>query len=343
MTASVDVGFDPAPLDEFLRATLPGATGKFGMTPTSGGLSNPTFFVDYDDLSVVLRKQPAGVLAASAHAIDREYRVMSALQGTNVPVPKMILYHEDRSLIGTPFYVMQRVDGFVSTQAALPGISSVRRHSLYLAMARTIAAVHTVDWQGIGLEDYGKPSGYAERQLRRWSRFWREHGLGGNPDLDAVVAWLESNLPCDDTVSLNHGDLRIANLMFAHQDDEIVALLDWELSTIGDPRADVAYCLLAYQMRPEENGGLRGLDLAALGIPSEAAFLACYYEEVGVGRRLQTFDIVLALFRAAAGSESVASRAVRSATHNAAAAVFGRRMGKAYAGRALEIIAAGGI
>jgi aminoglycoside phosphotransferase (APT) family kinase protein len=304
-----DQPFDLAALDRFLKSALK-LEGEPVLTPISGGQSNPTYALDYPNRRLVLRKKPPGPLLPSAHAIDREYRVMAALAATPVPVPRVLLYHGEPELIGTPFYVMERIEGRVFNEAALPGESPEVRRAMYRSVAETLAALHDVDWKKAGLEGFGRTGNYFARQITRWTQQWELARFRDIPDLARLAAWLPRHIPEDDSVGLTHGDYRMGNLMFHPTRPEVVAVLDWELSTLGHPLADLAFHLLAWRSRPEEYGGLKGLDLAALGIPSEEEFIADYYR----ARRtpappLRPFHLAFAFFRFAVIFEGIAARA----------------------------------
>lgn len=331
--------FDLTTLQRYLGQVLPELSGPMALEAASGGLSNPTYFLRFANRTVVLRKQPAGPLASSAHAIHREYRVLQALTSTTVCVPQPLHYCDDKAVIGTPFYIMECVDGLVIPDASLAKIERQNRRSIYFSIARTLGALHRLDWQALGLGDFGRPGNFFERQLARWSRSWREQGLGDNDDLDAVIAWLSSRIPDDQTASISHGDFRFANVVIAPDHSTISGVLDWELSTIGHPFFDVGYFCMAYHTAPEENGGLLGLDLNALGIPSKEEFLQEYKCAAGTDHQVTLVHEVFALFRASAGSESVASRAASGQGVDANAASVGRKLGRAYARRARELIA----
>lgn len=315
--------FDAERLGDFLARRL-GAAGKMRLEPIAGGQSNPTYFVTFDDRSLVLRKQPEGPILPSAHAIDREYRVLAALAGSAVPVPPVLLYHGERDIVGTPFYVMERIAGRVFAGADLAGATPAARGAMFRSVAETLARLHDVDWRAAGLEGFGRPGNYFQRQIGRWTRQWEGERFRDIPDLSRLATWLAANIPADDTTTLSHGDFRIGNLMFHPTEPRVVAVLDWELATIGHPLADLAFSALAWRSRPEEYGGLKGLDLAALGIPTEAAYLAHYYRS----RRhpvaaLQPFHTAFALFRFAVIFEGIAARARRGTAASANAADVG--------------------
>lgn len=331
--------FDTGALEEFARAQIAGLGGPMRLAPTTGGQSNPTYYLDFGDRRLVLRKQPPGELAPSAHAVDREFRILRALQDTPVPAPRALAFCGDRSVIGTLFYIMECVNGTVSQQAGLPGLSRHQRHAVYLSVAESLRALHDLDPAAVGLADLGRSGGFYERQVARWGRYWHEHGLGDNPALDAVLQWLEGNLPGEDIAAISHGDFRFANLMIAPDNQHVAAIFDWELSTIGHPHFDLGYFCMAYHTTPEENGGLLGLDCEALGIPAKHDFLAAYFG--GNQDKFTLYDQIFALFRGSAGAESVAARATQGQGTGADSLAFGRRMGACYARRAQDLIAEG--
>jgi len=312
-------------LDAFLRQSIDGLSGPMRLQKIGGGQSNPTFFVSYDQRELVLRKKPAGDVLPSAHAVDREYRVMKALAGTALPVPPVLLYHAEPDVVGTPFYVMERVSGRVFNDNAAPGIDPEERRAVYLAMADTMATLHTVDWQAAGLTGFGKPGGYFQRQLGRWQQQWALSRIEPIPAIDQLLAWLGQHLPSDDETTLAHGDFKLNNLLFHPIEPRVVAVLDWELSTLGHPLADVAFNTVAWRTLPSEYGGIRGLDLAALGIPNEHEYLTHYYRRTGrddPARQATPFHWAFAFMRWAVIFAGIAARAARgSATSDNAAEV----------------------
>lgn len=324
-------------LDAVLRRALPGLEGSLRLEPIAGGQSNPTFFVTYDNRRLVLRKQPPGELLPSAHAVDREHRIISALRDTGVPVPPALFYCDDRAVVGTPFYVMERVDGRVFHDCTLPGLSSSARAAMYAAMARTLAALHNVDYAAVGLQDYGRPGNYFARQVSRWSRQWAEIRTREDENIERLIAWLPEHIPADETTSIVHGDYRIGNLMFHPTEPRVVALLDWELSTLGHPLADLAHSAMAWLSAPDEYGGIRGLDLDALGIPALNTYLALYDAEARHGARLAPFHMAFALFRWSMIFEGIAARA-RAGNAAAGNAAETEGLAAAFARRAVELI-----
>lgn len=298
-------------LEAFLRTQLPLLAGPMRLQAIGGGQSNPTFFVDFDNRRMVLRKKPEGDVLPSAHAVDREYRVMRALAGSALPVPPTVLYHAGDEVVGTPFYLMDRVEGRVFADNALPDMAPAERRAIYLAMAETLARLHQVDWRATGLGDFGKSGQFFQRQLRRWTQQWALSKTRENPAIDELIAWLNANMPEDDTTTLTHGDFKLNNLMFHPTGPRVVAVLDWELSTLGHPLADVAFNTVSWRTLPEEFGGIRGLDLAALGIPSEADYLAHYHRAIGGGALPAPFHWAFAFMRWAVIFEGIAARAHR--------------------------------
>ncbi|MEZ2407466.1 aminoglycoside phosphotransferase (APT) family kinase protein [Bosea sp. OAE752] len=331
-----DPGFDAAILDRFLRGAVEGLSGPMRLQQISGGQSNPTFFVTYDERALVLRKQPPGDLLPSAHAIDREYRVISALAQTDVPVPPALLYCDDRTILGTPFYLMEKVEGRVFHDCTLPGLSPAERSAMYASLATTLAALHNVDVAAVGLADYGKPGNYFARQIARWGRQWELSRSRDDAHIDRLRAWLPEHIPADETVSLVHGDYRIGNAMFHPTEPRIVALLDWELSTLGHPLADLAHSAIAWLSRPDEYGGIEGLDLAALGLPDLAGFTSLYAAEARHGQTLQPFHLAFALFRWAVIFEGIAARA-RAGNASADNAAETGRLAAAFARHAADL------
>lgn len=296
------IDFDP----ERLATRLGG--GPIEVERISGGQSNPTYFVDHAGRRMVLRKPPAGATLPSAHAVDREYRVMAAIGAVGFPVPEMILLEEDPDPIGTPFYLMERLDGRVFHDSALPDLSVAERGEAYLTIARAMARLHALDWKTLGLEGFGRPGGYFERQVRRWTKQWRLSRTREDENVETLCVWLAENAPVDDRTTIVHGDFRIGNIMFAADAPRIVGVLDWELSTLGHPLADLAHFCTVYALTPDELGCVGGLDLAALGLPSRDAFLDAYRRAGGCDAPLAPFHEAFALFRFAVIFEGIAAR-----------------------------------
>lgn len=331
------IDFSADRLSGYLAGRVPGGGGALAIERISGGQSNPTYFVTVGATRLVLRKKPSGPILPSAHAVDREYRVLSALAGTDVPVPRPVLYEPDPAVIGTPFYLMERLEGRVFHDCALPEAAREERGPLYRAMAETMACLHAVDPATVGLADFGKAGNYFERQIARWSRQWRESSFGSVPELDALCDWLAENRPPDDGVTaIAHGDFRVGNLMFHPNEPRVIGILDWELSTLGHPLADLAFFTIAWHSRPDEYSGLLGRDLAALGIPTAADFVAAYQAKARPAGTLQPFHVAFALFRFAVIFVGIADRARAGSAAGADAAEIGH-LAVNFARRALAV------
>ena len=324
-------------LESYLKSTLPDLDGQMQVVPISGGQSNPTYFVSFGNQSMVLRKQPNAQLLPSAHAIDREYRVMQALSASEVPVPKMMLYCTDKTIVGTPFYLMERLHGRVFPDYALSGMDPVERRAIYFAMADAMARLHTVDWAAVGLSDYGRAGSYFARQIARWTRQWTMSRTAANSDVERLIQWLPGHIPDDSETAISHGDFRLGNLMFHPTEPRVIGVLDWELSTLGHPLADVAFNCMAWHTLPAEYGGIRSLDLSALGIPPQDEYLARYCLKAGRVNGPKPFHFAFALFRMAVIFEGIAARAAAgNATANNAAEVGS--LSRIFAKRAVEFI-----
>lgn len=305
---------DEASLAPYLERAVPGFQGFAGLQKFGSGQSNPTYLVTAASGRYVLRAKPPGQLLKSAHQVDREYRVMKALKGSGVPVPDMLHLSAEDSPIGRMFYVMSHVDGRIFWDPALPEVASPgERTAIYDAMNATLVALHAVDIDAVGLGDYGKPGNYFERQLGRWTSQYRASETEPVADMDRLIAWLETHLPPDDgLVSLVHGDYRLDNMIFANDRPEIVAVLDWELSTLGHPFADVAYQCMQWRL-PHQSGfrGLGGIDREGLGLPTESAYVAAYCRRRGIdGIGNWPFFLAFSFFRLAAICQGVYKRAL---------------------------------
>lgn len=300
--------FDEDRLAGFLRDRLPDVGGALTVRQFGYGQSNPTFLLRFPNAEYVLRKQPPGDLLPSAHAVDREYRVQDALAGTGVPVAKMMLFSDDRSVIGTPFYVMERKVGRVFTDSALPGTDIEERRPMYLAAAATLAKLHSVDPAAVGLADFGRPGSYYERQFNRWGKNYRQTKTREIPEMDLLMEAMPRHMPAGDETTIVHGDYRIGNLMFHPTKPEVIAVFDWELATLGHPLSDLAYCCILYYTTPEEWWGIRGLDQPALGFPTEDEFVAAYCRAAGRSDTLTDAHRAHAMFRFAAILDGVRAR-----------------------------------
>ena len=288
------------------------------LNPLTGGQSNPTFLTTSGVNRYVLRKKPPGPLLPSAHAVDREYRVMKALQKTPVPVPKMFLFSDDESIVGTPFYVMEFLQGRVFMDQSLPGMSREERGQIYAEMNRVMADLHLVKPDAVGLETFGKAGNYFSRQIGRWSKQYLESHADDIPELRNLIDWLPQHIPAGDLTSVVHGDYRLDNLVFHPTDPRVLGVLDWELSTLGHPLADFSYHCMSWHIPATLWRGIGGLDLAALGIPSESDYVNLYANKTGLSAQEHwDFYIAYNLFRMAAILDGIARRALDG---NAAAA-----------------------
>ena len=316
------------PLAAYLRQHLPGFSGELSARQFSGGQSNPTYLIEAGGQRWVLRRKPPGVLLPSAHAVDREYRVMAALGGSAVPVPHMHLLCEDDAVIGSAFFVMEHIEGRSFLDPSLPGMTPAQRAAIYGEMGRVIAALHGVDHHAAGLAGYGRPGQYLKRQIERWTRQYRASQIGINEPIAAMerlIEWLPAHLPHADETALVHGDFRIDNLIFHPHEPRVLAVLDWELSTLGHPLADFAYHCMTWRVTPAEFRGLKGHDLAALGIPSEDAYVQAYCQRSGRAS-LPDWNYYMAfnMFRMAAILQGILHRALHGSAASAEAEQTGR-------------------
>ena len=327
LPASV-ASLDSDVLGPYLEANVADFSGLIDIEKFANGQSNPTFRVRARSGDYVLRRQPPGDLLKSAHAVDREYRVLAALAETDVPVAKVYHLCEDRDVIGSMFYVMEFCDGRILWDSAIPEVGKIERTAMYDEMNRVLTTLHQIDIDAVGLSDFGKPGSYFERQYDRWSGQYRASELRRIEAMEALMSWLGDNLPDDDgRVSLVHGDYRLDNMIFDATDPKVVALLDWELSTLGHPFADVAYQCMQLRMpaRVGSISGLRGIDLAELGIPTEEEYVATYCERMGIDKIDNfAFYVAFSFFRLAAIVQGVAKRAADGNASNRRAAEMGQ-------------------
>ena len=324
--------FDTAQLEAWLTAHAPGFSAPLTVRQFKGGQSNPTYLLDNPGRRFVLRRKPPGKLLPSAHAVDREFRVISALHRQNFPVPEPIGYCDDANVVGTPFFVMAYVDGRIFWEPHLPGSNPTGRAAIYDAANATIARLHAFDPAAIGLADYGRGENYVARQVERWSKQYRASETQNIDAMEQLIAWLPHHLPPPGSVRLVHGDFRLDNTILAPDGPKVLAVLDWELSTLGDPLADFSYHLMKYHMPPTDSGGgtgsLVGHDLRALGVPSMAAYVDAYAARTGLDPRphLSAY-LAYNFFRIAAILQGIAGR-VRDGTatseHAAARALMVR-------------------
>ncbi len=299
-------------LEPWFREHVTGVEGSLAVEKFAGGQSNPTFKLTAGDRHYVLRRKPPGELLASAHAVDREYRVLDALRNTDVPVPQAVALCEDEDVIGSMFYVMEHLEGRIFWDPAVPEVDNTERTAIYDEMNSVLAALHSVDIHNVGLSDYGKPGNYYARQIGRWTKQYRASETETVPDMEALIEWLPDNIPAGgETVSLVHGDYRLDNMIFHPTEPRIIGILDWELSTLGDPLADLAYQLMAWQF-PRVGGiaGLEGLDRSELGLPSDEDYIAAYCQRTGrSGIDHWPFYMAFCFFRIAAILQGIKKRA----------------------------------
>ncbi len=331
---------DEKSLASYLERHIAGFTGPVRAEKFSDGQSNPTFLLTAKSGRYVLRRKPSGTLLPSAHAVDREYRVLEALADTDVPVAQAFHLCEDDAVIGSMFYVMSFEQGKVYWDPSLPEFSKADRGVIYDEIIRVMAALHDVDINAVGLDDYGKPGNYFERQINRWSKQYRASETEVIPAMDKLIDWLNANLPEDNAgACLIHGDYRLDNLMLHESDRRIIAVLDWELSTLGNPLADLAYFCMGLRLpKTAHSNGLAGMDRQALGIPSEEMIVARYCELRGV-EKIDHWDfyLVFSYFRLAAIAQGVYKRALGGNASNENAAQLGK-MVQALAAMAIDLV-----
>jgi aminoglycoside phosphotransferase (APT) family kinase protein len=321
--------FDVAALERYLGTRIERFRGPLAVEQFNGGQSNPTYRISAGGRSYVLRRKPPGRLLPSAHAVDREYRVISALAPTGVPVARTFCLCEDESVIGTAFYVMDFVAGRIFWDPRLPGMAREERHAIFDELNRVIAALHSVDYAAIGLADFGKPGNYFVRQIDRWSRQYKASETDPIEAMDRLIEWLPKNIPAGERTTIVHGDYRLDNVIFHPTEPRILAVLDWELSTLGHPMADFSYHMMAWRLAADEFRGLRGVDCEALGIPNEHTYLDLYLRRTGAaerpGARAWSFYLAYNLFRLAAILQGVMARALGGNAASAKAQDAGRR------------------
>jgi aminoglycoside phosphotransferase (APT) family kinase protein len=333
--------FDEARLAAWLAPRIEGFGANLQIRQFQGGASNPTFLLTTEGADgprrYVLRKKPPGQLLSSAHQVDREYRVMKALEGL-VPVPHMRALCDDPEVIGTSFYVMDYLEGRIFRDAALPGLAPAERAAVYDQLNATLATLHLVDFEAAGLADYGRPGNYFERQIARWTRQYRDAETEPVPEMEALIEKLPARIPADQSVSIAHGDYRLENVMFHPTEPRLIAVLDWELSTIGHPLADIAYNCFMWRSHSPGWGTLDGVDFATSGIPTEADYLAAYCLRTGrPGVEDWAFYMAFGIYRLASISQGVYRRVLAG---NAASDRPAENGAPALARQALEILLA---
>lgn len=319
--------FDELALQAYLKTHLPGFGGPCSIRQFEGGQSNPTFLVEDGARRYVLRKKPPGKLLPSAHAVEREYRVMEALAATDVPVCRMLLLCEDPEIIGTPFIVMEHVAGRVFHNPTLPGVTPGDRAAICAHSTRVLAAIHAVQPDDVGLSDFGWPGNYFARQVSRWSRQYRASETRSIPSMNRLMEWLPGNIPASDETRVVHGDYRLGNMIVHPTEPRIVAVLDWELSTLGHPLADLGYNLMTYYLPSRRNPTLLGNDPAVTGIPSRMEQLELYCNLSGRDALTHwNFYLAFSMFRSAAIGQGVYKRGLDGNASSATALELGREV-----------------
>lgn len=322
---------DEPALARYLDDKLPGGTAGMTVRQFEGGQSNPTYLLDTPSGRWVLRKKPSGPLLASAHMIEREQRVMTALRGSPVPVPDIPVFCEDATVIGTAFFVMSYVRGRIVRDPALAEVAAAERTPTYRAAVDALAALHEIDWAARGLADYGKPANYVSRQITRWSRQYHDAHPPPLAAMDWLMDWLPAHLPAEQPVAIAHGDYRIDNLVLHPSEPRVLAVLDWELSTLGDPLTDLAYFCMPYHLSREERGlrGLGGYDLGALQLPTEADVVAAYCTRRGLAApsgETWAFYLAFGLFRMGSILAGIAARVAQGNASGSNASELARQV-----------------
>jgi aminoglycoside phosphotransferase (APT) family kinase protein len=318
--------FDAQALDRYLHGRIDGYRGPLQVEQFRGGQSNPTFLLRTPTRNYVLRRKPPGKLLPSAHAVDREHRVITAVRQAGIPVARAYLLCEDDQVIGTAFYVMEYVEGRVLWEQSLPGMERAERAAIYDELNRVIAALHQVDYAAIGLSDYGKPGNYLERQIGRWSKQYRASETEKIEAMERLIEWLPQHLPAGDETSIVHGDYRLDNVIFHASEPRILAVLDWELSTLGHPLADFSYHCMYWRLTPAEFRGIGDLDHRALGIPVEEEYVAMYCRRTG-RTQIPNWDYYAAynMFRLAAICQGIMGRVMDGTAASEHAIESGKR------------------
>jgi aminoglycoside phosphotransferase (APT) family kinase protein len=316
--------FDEARLDAWMVEHVEGYTGSLEVRQFKGGQSNPTFWLADRERQYALRKKPPGKLLQSAHMVDREFRVMRALHDTDVPTAKMYALCEDDAVIGTSFFIMEYMDGRIFWNVQLPDMEASERAAIYEELTRVLAAIHQVDLGAVGLGDFGRPDAYVARQVKRWTKQYLASQTADVAPMNTLIEWLPENIPADEATSLVHGDYRLDNLIFHPSEPRALAVIDWELSTLGHPLCDLAYTCMLYDVMLPKIGGLAGVDFDATGIPSEAAFVARYCELTGRdGVPDLDYYKAFSLFRLAAIAQGVYKRSLDGNASSTEASMFG--------------------
>jgi len=315
--------FDTSALERWLRERIGSFNGSLAVRQFAGGQSNPTFLLTAGERRYVMRKKPPGKLLPSAHQVDREYRVMKALADTGVPVPRMVGLCEQEEVIGTAFYVMDFVEGRIFRDMQLRDLTPGDRSAVYDSMNESLAKLHKVDYRSVGLEDFGKPGNYFERQIGRWTKQYKAAETERIESMERLIEWLPTHVPSDDSTTIAHGDYRLENTIFHPTEPRMIAILDWELSTIGHPLADLAYNCMPYHIVNPSIGTLVDVDFETTGIPSEQAYVAKYCERTGrAGIAQWEFYVAFSIFRLASISQGVYKRGLDGNASSTGAMLF---------------------
>jgi aminoglycoside phosphotransferase (APT) family kinase protein len=318
--------FDVVALERYMAQHVPGFHGPVEVSQFLGGQSNPTYHLHTGGGDYVLRRKPPGKLLPSAHAVDREYRVMTALGRTGFPVPRTFALCEDAAVLGTAFYLMAYVPGRVLGDPLMPELTPAGRGALWDSMNDVLARLHLVDWRAVGLEDFGRPGNYFARQIHRWTSQYRASETERIESMERLIAWLPEHIPPADETTLVHGDYRPGNMIVHPTEPRVVAVLDWELSTLGHPLADLAYHCLPFRLSPSELGGFLGEDLGRLGIPTEAEYLAAYCRRTGRPDIPDwNFYLAFAMFRLAGIAQGIMGRVIAGTANDPNARSRGER------------------
>jgi len=337
----VEVGdahrFDVKPLERYMRAHIEGAEAPLQVRQFRGGQSNPTYYVTAGGKELVLRRKPPGRLLPSAHAVDREYRVITALAGTDVPVPRTYAFCPDESVIGTPFYIMECVHGRIFRDPRLLEVERGERPPIYAAMLDVLARLHRLDWHALGLADFGKPANYFARQIYRWTSQYRASETETIPSMEQLIEWMPAHVPEDDETTIVHGDYRLGNMVIHPTEPRVLAVLDWELSTLGHPLADLAYTCMPYHLG-KDGHSLQDTDPRELGLPTESETVAQYCRLAGRAEIADwDFYIAFSLFRLAAISQGIMGRVLAGTANDPDAREHGVRA-RALAERAWAVL-----
>ncbi|HUG37926.1 MAG TPA: phosphotransferase, partial [Candidatus Limnocylindrales bacterium] len=318
--------FNVARLEAYLVTQIPGFAGPLTVRQFRGGQSNPTYYLGTPSADYVLRRKPPGKLLPSAHAVDREYRVITALGVTDVPVPRTYLLCEDPGIVGTSFYIMECVSGRVLTDPRLPGASPAERAAIYDSMNDVLARLHRVDWKAMGLTDFGRTGSYIARQIHRWTQQYRASETERIEAMEELIDWMPEHVPATEETTIVHGDYRLGNTIVHPTEPRVTAVLDWELATLGNPLSDLAYNCMPYHLSGETMEGFQGADLPGLGMPTEEAYLAAYCRRTGrPGIENWEFYVAFSMFRLAAIAQGIMGRVVSGTANDPQARERGAR------------------